>query len=78
MGKEDEIERLNLFARVVPYSSIVGTAITVHDHAGRVVVTIALLNVISSKTNRKPRSMQLAHAIADAINAARVKSPADD
>lgn len=59
-----------LTARLIPWSSIVGTGLMLLDDTGRCVGQLALHNVaVAASEDRKTVMLGVAQAVADAINA---------
>lgn len=57
-------------ARVVPYSSVVGSSVELYEHDGApVIAQLALLNVGGDKAEHRRVSEMLAREVAEAINA---------
>lgn len=63
---------MNLTARVVPFSSVVGSSVTLHDESGKVVCQLALLNTgphNDDPVEWKRRQITLADEVAKRFNA---------
>lgn len=57
-------------AKVIPWSSIVGTGIVLMDDKGKVIGQLALHNVAMLPSDAtKDKHLMVAHAVANAINA---------
>lgn len=71
---------MNLTAKVVPFSSMVGSGVTLHDESGAVVGQLALLNTGPMKDDPanpdewKRRQIAFAEEVAERINAAATKT----
>lgn len=64
---------MNVTAKVVPFSSVVGSNVTLHDESGKVVCQLALLNTGPMSDDRdewKRRQTEIADEVAKRINAA--------
>lgn len=66
---------MKLTAKVIPWSSVVGTGVMLIGDGGRVVGQLALHNVTVEGAdipeNRKRIHLEMVNAVADAINAPR-------
>jgi hypothetical protein len=65
---------MNLTARVVPFSSVVGSSVTLHDKSGKVVCQLALLNTgphTDDPAEWKRRQTTFADEVAARFNAGR-------
>lgn len=64
---------MNLTARVVPFSSVVGSSVTLHDESGKVVCQLALLNTgphTDDAAEWKRRQTSFADEVARRFNSA--------
>jgi hypothetical protein len=73
---------MKMTAKIVPYSSVVGSSITLHAESGFTVCQISLLNVIPPKFRFTPElhrdaSTRIAEWVAAALNNAPQFEPVD-